>query len=84
MLACRLSRQFKVVLVEAGPADRSLLIRMPAAININLRGRRFDWRYESAPQEALGGRRIAQPRGRVLGGSSSPNGMIFVRGHAYD
>jgi choline dehydrogenase len=84
VLAGRLAQHHTVVLLEAGPTDRSFLIRMPAAVSINLKGRRFNWRYESAPQEALGGRRIDQPRGRVLGGSSSLNGMIFVRGHAYD
>jgi choline dehydrogenase len=57
---------------------------MPAAVSINVKGRRYNWQYETEPQAALGGRRIAQPRGRVLGGSSSVNGMIFIRGHAFD
>lgn len=86
VLAARLSEEVgvSVCLVEAGPTDGHYTIRMPAAVSINIKGRRYNWGYVSEPQTALGGKRVYQPRGRVLGGSSSLNGMIFIRGHAYD
>jgi choline dehydrogenase len=57
---------------------------MPAALTYPLHDPRFNWRYETEPQAAMGGRRLYWPRGRVLGGSSSINGMVWIRGHARD
>ncbi|MDH4073190.1 MAG: GMC family oxidoreductase N-terminal domain-containing protein, partial [Gammaproteobacteria bacterium] len=73
-----------VLLVEAGGSDRSLFIRMPTALSIPLNMKRFNWGYESLPEPGLDGRRMDCPRGRVLGGSSSINGMVYVRGHPSD
>jgi choline dehydrogenase len=73
-----------VLLIEAGPDDGAFTIRMPAAVSINIKGDRYNWQYRTEPQAALGGRALYQPRGKVLGGSSSLNGMIFIRGHALD
>jgi choline dehydrogenase len=86
VLAARLSDDpsVSVTLLEAGPADDSYTIRMPAAVSINIKGSRYNWQYRSEPQSALNDRRLYQPRGKVLGGSSSLNGMIYIRGHAYD
>lgn len=74
----------KVVLVEAGPARETLMVRMPAGFAYAISSRRFDWNYESEPEPALGGRVVPCPRGRVLGGSSAINAMAFVRGTAQD
>ncbi len=69
-----------VVVLEAGPRDRSPLIHVPAGV-ISLMGHPvLDWNYVSAPEPGIGGRRIRLPRGKVLGGTSSTNGMNFVRG----
>jgi choline dehydrogenase len=86
IIASRLSDDpaASVLLLEAGPYDRAFTIRMPAAVSINIKGDRYNWRYRTEPQAALGGRTLYQPRGKVLGGSSSLNGMIFIRGHALD
>ncbi|GMF45282.1 unnamed protein product [Phytophthora fragariaefolia] len=90
VLANRLSADpsNKVLLVEAGPSDRnrwdSVLIEMPAAVPINLADERYNWNYFTEPQEFLNNRRIGFPRGRVLGGSSSINAMLYNRGHAKD
>ncbi len=85
VLANRLSAkpEAKVLLLEAGGSDRSLFVRMPAGI-AKLDTPRFDWRYDTAPQAAMNGRRMFWPRGRVLGGSSSTNAMIYMRGQAAD
>lgn len=78
----------KVLLVEAGPSDRnrwdSVLIEMPAAVPINLADERYNWNYFTEPQGFLNNRRIGFPRGRVLGGSSSINAMVYTRGNAKD
>jgi choline dehydrogenase len=74
----------RVLLLEAGPPDRHWTIQIPSAIGRNYMGGPFNWAFWSTPQAALGGRRTFQPRGRVLGGSSSINGMVFLRGHALD
>ena len=86
VLAARLSEDpsTRVLLLEAGPADRNWRIDMPAALAGLLSSDRFNWAYVSDPEPHLGGRRLAHPRGRVLGGSSSINGMVYVRGHARD
>jgi choline dehydrogenase len=74
----------RILLIEAGPSDRSLQLQMPAALGVPLTSRRFNWYYESEPDPNLGGRRIYEARGRVLGGSSSINGMNWVRGNPWD
>lgn len=74
----------RVLLLEAGPPDRHWTIQIPSAIGRNYTGGPFNWAFWSTPQAALNGRRTFQPRGRVLGGSSSINGMVFLRGHALD
>ncbi len=86
VLANRLSQQENnsVLVLEAGPRDRSIFIHMPAAFAEPLKNDRFNWYYESEPEPNMGNRRLYCPRGRVLGGSSSINGMAYVRGHALD
>jgi choline dehydrogenase len=85
VLANRLSAkpEVKVLLLEAGGSDRSLFVRMPGGI-AKLDKPRFGWQYETAPQAAMNGRRMYQPRGRLLGGSSSVNAMIYIRGQSAD
>ena len=86
VLAARLTEdpEVRVLLVEAGPTDRSWRIDMPAAVGSLLSSERFNWNYVSDPEPHLDGRRLTHPRGRVLGGSSSINGMVYIRGHAGD
>src|SRR5688500_18922867 len=74
----------RVLLLEAGPSDQHIFIRMPAALGMPLMNDRFNWFYQSEPEAHLDGRRIAEARGRVLGGSSSINGMNWVRGNPRD
>ena len=85
VLANRLSADAdaKVLLLEAGGSDRSLLVRMPAGI-ARLGTPRFNWQYETAPQPSMKGRRMYWPRGKTLGGSSSINAMVYIRGQAAD
>ncbi|HUJ86260.1 MAG TPA: GMC family oxidoreductase N-terminal domain-containing protein [Burkholderiales bacterium] len=85
-LAARLSEDpaLRVCLVEAGPPDDSVLVTMPAAVALVLPTRIRNWAFETVPQEALYQRRGYQPRGRMLGGSSSMNAMIYMRGHPSD
>ena len=73
-----------VIVVEHGGTDAGPLIRMPGALSYPMNMRRYDWGYRTEPEPHLGGRRLAAPRGKVLGGSSSINGMVYVRGHARD
>jgi choline dehydrogenase len=73
-----------VVVVEHGGSDRGPFINMPGALSYPMNMARYDWGYATEPEPHLGGRRLACPRGKVLGGSSSINGMIYVRGHARD
>ncbi|MBN9176688.1 MAG: GMC family oxidoreductase N-terminal domain-containing protein [Microbacterium sp.] len=84
-LAARLSEDpdVSVLLLEAGPADRALELHVPAAFSKLFRGR-YDWNYDTVPQPALEGRTIYWPRGKTLGGSSSLNAMMWVRGFAAD
>ncbi len=86
VLANRLSEDAdtRVLLLEAGGSDNSIFIRMPTALSIPMNMDRFNWGFASEPEPHLDGRRIDCPRGRVLGGSSSINGMVYVRGHACD
>ena len=86
VLANRLSADpaRRVTLLEAGGSDRRLMVRMPSAFYLPVRSRSLNWGYESEPEPHLDGRRLLCPRGRVLGGSSSINGMVYVRGHARD
>jgi len=85
-LAFRLSEDGRnsVLVLEYGGSDAGPLIRMPAALSYPMNMRRYDWGYWSEPEPHLGGRRMACPRGKVIGGSSSINGMVYVRGHARD
>ena len=73
-----------VTILEFGGHDRSPLIQMPAALSYPMNMERYDWGYWSEPEPYLGGRQLACPRGKVIGGSSSINGMVYVRGHAKD
>jgi len=86
VVANRLSEDGRhtVLLVEAGPRDGSIMLRMPAALGLPLQGKRYNWGYTGEPEPCLNGQRSSQPRGRVLGGTSSINGMVFVRGNALD
>ncbi|UCH75054.1 MAG: choline dehydrogenase [Rhodospirillales bacterium] len=85
-MAYRLSEdgRHSVVVVEYGGSDMGPFIQMPAALSYPMNMRRYDWGYWSEPEPHLGGRRLACPRGKVIGGSSSINGMVYVRGHACD
>lgn len=74
----------QILVLEAGPADKSWTIDMPSAVGIVVGGTRYNWSYSSEPEPYLDGRRIGTPRGRTLGGSSSINGMVYIRGHARD
>ena len=84
-IAYRLSEAGKsVIVIEYGGTDAGPLIQMPAALSYPMNMSLYDWGYVSEPEPHLGGRRMATPRGKVIGGSSSINGMIYVRGHARD
>ncbi|NQV46383.1 MAG: choline dehydrogenase [Rhodospirillaceae bacterium] len=74
----------RVVLIEAGGSDRSIFIQMPTALSIPMNMAKYNWAFESEPEPFLDNRRMHCPRGKVLGGSSSINGMVYVRGHARD
>ena len=86
VLAARLSEQSenKVLLLEAGGSDRSIFIQMPTALSIPMNTIKYNWGHHTEPEPHLGGRRLHCPRGKVLGGSSSINGMVYVRGNAQD
>ncbi|MFK5978383.1 MAG: choline dehydrogenase [Rhizobiaceae bacterium] len=84
-LAYRLSEAgSSVIVVEYGGTDAGPFIQMPAALSYPMNMSTYDWGYKSEPEPHLGGRRLAAPRGKVIGGSSSINGMVYVRGHARD
>jgi len=85
-LAYRLSEdgRHSVIVIEYGGTDYGPLIQMPSALSIPLNMSLYDWGFSSEPEPHLGGRMLATPRGKVLGGSSSINGMVYVRGHARD
>ena len=73
-----------VLLLEFGGSDRSVLIQMPSALSIPMNMKRYNWFYETEPEPCLDGRRLHTPRGKVLGGSSSINGLVYVRGNPHD
>jgi choline dehydrogenase len=84
-IAYRLAEAGKTVLVvEFGGTDMGPLIQMPGALSFPMNMSRYDWGFSSEPEPYLGGRVLATPRGKVVGGSSSINGMVYVRGHAMD
>ncbi|MBZ9850898.1 choline dehydrogenase [Mesorhizobium sp. CA14] len=85
-MAYRLSEDGKhsVIVIEFGGTDMGPLIQMPSALSIPLNMSLYDWGFASEPEPHLGGRVLATPRGKVIGGSSSINGMVYVRGHARD
>jgi choline dehydrogenase len=85
VMAKRLSDAGNTVLVlEYGGTDRGPLIQMPSALSYPMSMQLYNWGFETEPEPHLGGRRLATPRGKVMGGSSSINGMVYVRGHAKD
>lgn len=86
VLANRLSTnpQNKVLLIEAGGEDRNPWIHIPIGYLYCIGNRKIDWMYETVKEQGLGGRSIAYPRGKVIGGCSSINGMIYARGQAQD
>ena len=86
IIAARLSEDpaIRVTLLEAGPPDRDVWIHIPAGYARLSKSRRYDWGYETEPEPELNDRRIAWPRGRVLGGSGSVNGLVFLRGSPHD
>ena len=85
-MAYRLSEDGKnsVCVLEFGGSDRGPFIQMPSALSYPMNMNLYNWGFESEPEPGLGGRRLATPRGKVVGGSSSINGMVYVRGHAKD
>jgi choline dehydrogenase-like flavoprotein len=86
VLAARLTEDpsVTVALLEAGPADNSVLIHCPAGLALLAKSGQANWGFHTVPQAGLGGRRGYQPRGKVLGGSSSVNAMVYARGHPAD
>ncbi|MDH5354564.1 MAG: choline dehydrogenase [Gammaproteobacteria bacterium] len=86
VLANRLTEDpnISVLLLEYGGSDKSIFIQMPTALSIPMNMPKYNWGYESQPEPYLDNRRMDCPRGKVLGGSSSINGMVYVRGHAMD
>lgn len=85
-LAARLSEEGRnsVIVLEHGGTDAGPLIAMPGALSYPMNMALYDWGYRTEPEPHLGGRRLAAPRGKVIGGSSSINGMVYVRGHPRD
>ena len=86
VLANRLSKDPKnqVLLLEAGPKDNNPMIHMPGGCAEVLKSDKLNWKFESVPQKHAGNTRYEIPRGKTLGGSSSANGMVYIRGHAND
>jgi len=73
-----------VLLLETGGSDKSIFIQMPTALSIPMNTKKYAWQFETQPEPYLNDRKMHCPRGKVLGGSSSINGMVYVRGHAKD
>jgi choline dehydrogenase len=86
VLADRLSADGtrRVLLLEYGGSDRSIFIQMPSALSIPMNMPKYNWFYHSEPEPHLDGRRMHTPRGKVLGGSSSINGLVYIRGNPQD
>lgn len=86
VLADRLSEsgEHSVLLLEAGGTDKSIFIQMPTALSYPMNTEKYAWQFETQYESGLDGRKLHCPRGKVLGGSSSINGMVYVRGHACD
>jgi choline dehydrogenase len=86
VLANRLSAdpRVSVLLLEAGPPDKALSLKIPSAMTVNLGGGKHNWAFQGEPEPELSGRCILHDRGKTLGGSSSINGMVCIRGHARD
>ena len=86
VLADRLSEsgEHRVLLLEAGGTDKSIFIQMPTALSFPMNTEKYAWQFETQQESGLDGRKLHCPRGKVLGGSSSINGMVYVRGHACD
>jgi choline dehydrogenase len=86
IIAARLSEDpsVRVTLLEAGPGDRDIWIHVPAGYARLSKSRRYDWGYATEPEPQLDGRSIGWPRGKVLGGSGSVNGLVFLRGSPHD
>ena len=85
-LAYRLGENKKhtILVLEFGGSDAGPFVQMPAALSYPMNMKRYDWGYKAEPEDTLDGRSVVCPRGKVIGGSSSINGMIYVRGHASD
>jgi choline dehydrogenase len=84
-LAFRLAEAgVKVIVIEHGGTDAGPFIQMPGALSFPMNMARYDWGFLSEPEPELNNRRLVVPRGKVIGGSSSINGMVYVRGHARD
>lgn len=86
VLANRLTEdgRHRVLLLETGGSDKSIFIQMPTALSIPMNTKKYAWQFETESEPYLDNRRMHCPRGKVLGGSSSINGMVYVRGHARD
>lgn len=86
VVAARLGedKDISVLVLEAGPSDNSIYVRMPAAMSYPLTDSRRTWTFETGPEAALDGRMITHVRGKMLGGSGSLNGMVYVRGNPRD
>ena len=86
VLANRLSEdpKYKVLLLETGGSDKSIFIKMPTALSIPMNTDKYAWQFNTEKEPYLNNREMHCPRGKVLGGSSSINGMVYVRGHAKD
>lgn len=86
VLANRLSEDAgtSVLVLEFGGSDRSVLIQMPSAFSLPMNTKKYNWHYETVAEPHLDNRRLHCPRGKVLGGSSSINGLVYIRGHACD
>ena len=86
VLADRLTEDGRntVLVLETGGSDRSIFIQMPTALSIPMNMQKYNWFYHTEPEPHLGGRSLHTPRGKVLGGSSSINGLVYVRGNPHD
>ena len=86
VLAYRLGEDLntKILVIEAGPMDHNLFIHMPSGFAYPMANPRYTWMYESEPEPCLDNRRVHCPRGKTIGGSSSINGMVYIRGNAED